>query len=92
MNELVDTVWESETASEKGARSAMSRLHILQQQLTGACIYNGEWLQCALHILAKKSIDRAVFSDAIIMLIVMGQGKGRNIYLWSSKLWQNVHP
>ena len=81
MNELVDTVWDIETATEKVARSAMSRLQILQQQLTGACICNGEWLQCALDILAKKSIDRAVFSDAIITLLVMGRGKGHNIFI-----------
>ena len=81
VNELVDTVWEIETATEKVARSAMSRLQILQQQLTGACICNGEWLQCALDILAKNSIDRAVFSDAIITLLVMGRGKGRNIFI-----------
>ena len=81
MNELVDTVWDIETATKKGARSAMSRLHIVQQQLTCACICNGEWLQCALDILAKNSIDRAVFSDAIITLLVMGRGKGRNIVI-----------
>ena len=80
-NEHVDTVWEIETATEKVARSKMSKLQILQQQLTGACICNAEWLQCALEILAKNSIDRAVFSDAIIKLLVMGWGKGRNIFI-----------
>ena len=80
VNELVDTVWEIETAIEKVARSAMSRLQILQQQLTGACICNGEWRQCALDILAKNSIDRAAFSDAIITLLVMDRAKAA-IYL-----------
>jgi len=46
-------------------------------------------LQCALEILSKNSIDRAVFCDAIIKLLVMGRGKGRNIYKWSSKLRSN---
>ena len=59
----------------------MSRLDILQQQLTNTCICNGQCLQCALDILAKSSINQAVFCDAIIKLLVMGRGKGRNIYI-----------
>ena len=57
MNELDNTVWESETATETVARSAMSGLQILQQQLTGACICNGEWLQCALDIFARSPLN-----------------------------------
>ena len=81
LKELVETVWEVETATEKIARSKMSRLDILKQQLAGTCICNGQWLHCALDILEKNSIDRAVFCDAMIKLLVMGRGKGRNIYI-----------
>ena len=81
VKELVETVWEVETATDKIARSKLSRIDILRKQLTSACICKGEWLQCALEILSKNSIDRAVFCDAIIKLLVMGRGKGRNIYI-----------
>ena len=81
INELVETVWEVETATEKIARSTLSRIDILREQLTSTCICEGEWLQCALEILSKNSIDRAVFDDAIISLLVMGRGKGLNIYI-----------
>ena len=81
VNELVETIWEVETATEKIARSKLSRIDVLREQLTSACICEGEWLQCALEILSKNSIDRAVFCDAIIKLLVMGRGKGRNIYI-----------
>ena len=81
LNELVETVWKVETATDKIGRSKMSRIDILREQLTSACICEGEWLQCALEILSKNSIHRAVFCDAIIKLLVMGRGKGRNIYI-----------
>ena len=48
LNELVETVWEVETATKKIGRSKLSRIDILREQLTSACICEGEWLQCAL--------------------------------------------
>ena len=81
VKELLDTVWEVETASDKIQRSKMSRLEILQQELSNPCVCKGEWLACALDILDKNSIERAVFADAVIKLFVMGRGKGRNIYI-----------
>ena len=53
VNELVETIWEVETATEKIARSKLSRIDVLREQLTSACICEGEWLQCALEILSK---------------------------------------
>ena len=47
----------------------------------GACICKCQRLKCALNILEKNSIDQAVFCGAIITLLVMGRGKGRNIYI-----------
>ena len=39
----------------------------------------GQWLCCALEILDNNNVNRAVFSDASVKLLVMGGGKGRNI-------------
>ena len=39
----------------------------------------GQWLCCALGILDNNDVNRVVFSDASIKLLVMGGGKGRNI-------------
>ena len=41
----------------------------------------GQWLSCALEILQNNKVERAVFSDAIVKLLVMGHGKGQNIYV-----------
>ena len=81
LKELVDTVWEDIAAADKIQCSKLSRLQILQQQITTPCICSGKWLQCAIEILNKNSIERAVFSDAIIKLLVIGRGKGCNIYI-----------
>ena len=81
LKELVDTVWEVEAAADKIQRSKLSRLQILQLQITTPCICSGEWLQCANEIWNKNSIERAVFSHAIIKLLLMGRGKGCNIYI-----------
>ena len=56
LQELVDTVWEMETATEKLKRAKMTRVEILQQQLSVVCICQGEWLKCALEILENNSI------------------------------------
>ena len=39
------------------------------------------WLDCALDILDRNAIDRVVFADAIVKLLVFGRGKGRNVYI-----------
>ena len=55
----------------------------------------GQWLCCVLEILDNNNVNRAVFSDASIKLLVMGGGKGRDIirykYMWASELWQNMY-
>ena len=38
LQELVDTVWEMETATEELQRAKMTRVEILQQQLSVVCI------------------------------------------------------
>ena len=81
VNELIQSVWEMESAREMIDRAAKSRLQILRDELLKACICKGEWLTCALEILAKNGIERAIFSDAIVKLLVMGRGKGRNIFI-----------
>ena len=42
VNKLVETVWEVETANEKIARSNLSRIDVLREQLISACICEGE--------------------------------------------------
>ena len=59
----------------------MSRIDILKEQLSVGCTCEGQWLECALQILDKNCIDRSVFANAIVKLLVMGRGKGRNIYI-----------
>eukprot|EP00795_Rhopilema_esculentum_P007993 gene7993-biopygen1700 len=81
LNDLLDTVWELETAKEKQERASMSRIDILKEQLSVGCTCEGQWLECALQILHKNCIDRSVFANAIVKLLVMGRGKGRNIYI-----------
>ena len=81
LNDLLDTVWELETAKEKQERASMSRIDILKEQLSVGCTCEGQWLECALQILDKNCIDRSVFANAIVKLLVMGRGKGRNIYI-----------
>ena len=70
-----------ETAKEKQERSKLTRLDILRQQVNIQCICNGQWLDCALDILDRNAIDRVVFADAIVTLLVLGRGKGRNVYI-----------
>ena len=74
-------VWEMETAKKKQERAAQTRLEILREQLTTMCICNGQWLECALEILQRNGIERVLFADAIVALLALGRGKGRNIYI-----------
>ena len=49
-------------------------------------------LSCALEILENNQIERAVFSDAIVKLLVMGRGKGHNIYISGpANCGKNIH-
>ena len=70
-----------ESAKEKLERSSHTRLELLQSQLKEPCVCEGQWLSCALEILHNNDVERAVFSDAIIKLLIMGRGKDRNIYI-----------
>ena len=81
LSELLKSVWDMQFAKEKLERSSQTRLEILQGYLKEKCFCGGEWLSCALEILENNEIERAVFSDAIVKLLVIGRGKGRNIYI-----------
>ena len=81
VSEVLKSVWDMESAKEKLERSSHTRLELLQSQLKEPCVCEGQWLSCALEILHNNDVERAVFSDAIIKLLVMGRGKGRNIYI-----------
>ena len=56
VNELIQSVWDIESAKEMIDRAAKSRLQILRDELLKECICKGEWLTCALEILAKNGI------------------------------------
>ena len=81
VSELLKSVWDIQSAKDKLGRSSQTRIEILQAQLKEPCVCEGQWLSCALEILQNNEVERAVFSDAIVKLLVMGRGKGRNIYI-----------
>ncbi len=62
-------------AKAKLERSAQSRLKILQSSLKKECICEGQWIACVLEILHYNKIYRAVFADAFLKLLAMGNGK-----------------
>lgn len=82
VSELLKSVWDMNDAKAKLERSAQSRLEILQSFLKEECLCEGQWIACALEILHNNKIDRAVFADALVKLLAMGRGKGRNIYIY----------
>ena len=40
-----------------------------------------EWLECAKEILHNNGIEQNIFAHAIVKLLAMGRGKGRNLYI-----------
>ena len=56
----------------------MSRTDLLKKVYNDTCVCQGEWLQCAKQILCNNDIQQSIFADAIITLLTMGLGKGRN--------------
>ena len=81
VNDLLHLVWEMETAKEKQERAQLTRLELLREQLHNMCVCSGEWLDCALEILSNNGIERVLFADAVVTLLALGRGKGRNIYI-----------
>ena len=81
VNELIQSVWSMERAQQTLDRRSMSRTDLLKQAYNNTCVCQGEWLQCAKQILCNNGIQRSIFADAVITLLAMGRGKGRNIYI-----------
>ena len=70
-----------ETAQQPLDRRLMSRIDILKKAYNDNSICGGEWLECAKLSLHNNGIKRNIFADAIVKLLAMGRGKGRNLYI-----------
>ena len=81
VSELIQSVWSMEVAQQTLERRSMSRIDLLKRAYNDKCVCQGEWLECAKEILHKNGIQRSIFADAIVKLLAMGRGKGRNIYI-----------
>ena len=69
----------------------MSRTDLLTKTYNNnMCVCQGEWLQCAKQILCSNGIQQSIFADAVITLLAMGRGKGRNIYIYILWVQQTV--
>ena len=81
VNELIQSVWAMETAQQTLERRSMSRIDVLKKAYNDKCVCQGEWLECAKEILHNNGIEQNIFAHAIVKLLAMGRGKGRNIYI-----------
>ena len=59
----------------------MSRIDVLKTANNDKCVCQGEWLECAKEILHNNGIEQNTFAHAIVKLLAMGRGKGRNLYI-----------
>ncbi len=79
--EFIGTVWDAENAEHILQRKKLSRMDIFTKALESPCICEGQWLQCALQLLERNSIELEDFSSAVKELLQKGRGKGRNLLL-----------
>ena len=70
-----------ETAQQTLERRSMSRIDVLKKAYNDKCVCQGEWLECAKEILHNNGIEQNTFAHAIVKLLAMGRGKGRNLYI-----------
>ena len=57
----------------------MSRIDVLKKAYNDKCVCQGEW--CAKEILHINGIEQTICAHAIVKLLAMGRGKGRNLYI-----------
>ena len=81
VNELMQSVWSIEGAQETLDRRSMSRTDLLKKAYNDKCVCQSEWLECAKQILRNNGIERSIFANAVVKLLAMGRGKGRNLYI-----------
>ena len=74
-----------EEAPAKLARLQKSRLDLLNEAYNGECVadHSGQWMHCALTLLAQNDISLSTFSSAIFNALQLGRGKYRNVYIRS---------
>ena len=82
VEEALKVGWEMEEAEKVLERSKLTRLEILEKQLSEHCVEgcSGRWLQLAHDILERNSIPANDFASAVRVLFEKGRGKYRNIY------------
>ena len=81
LESLIRLTWELENAPEEEARAKKSRLDILVESKSAACVCGSRWKVAAREILRWNEIRLSEFQDAVITAIRKGRGKGRNIML-----------
>ena len=83
MDEAIAVAWESENAESTLQRSKMTTIEILHSKLEGQCERecDGQLLQMAKEVLARNSIVRDDFAEAVRLLLDKGRGRYRNVYL-----------
>jgi len=93
VNEALSIAQELDEAEIKQARLRLTRIDILQSQLTDKCVEgcNKRWIEAALQILARNEIAVTSYANALFQALDLGRGKYRNIYIWSCKYWENLH-
>ena len=63
INQLIESTWRMESASEEVAREKLCRMEILSKVESGDCVNGceGEWYECALEVLTNNSINPMCF-------------------------------
>lgn len=84
VDDALNVAWEFADAHEALTRSKMTRVEILQQQFNSSCVQgcNKKWLECAVDLLQRNSIDINFYCNAFYNALKQGRGKYRNIYIY----------
>ncbi|KAK3707520.1 hypothetical protein QZH41_006507 [Actinostola sp. cb2023] len=85
VNEALSIAQELDEAEmKKQARLRLTRIDILQSQLTDTCVdgCNKRWIEAALQILARNEISVTSYANALFQALDLGRGKYRNIYIY----------
>ena len=83
VNEALDLAKEFDDAPAALARLKMTRIELLQQAYTSSCVVGceGQWLSCALEVLARNEISIQSFCSSVYKALQEGRGKYQNVYI-----------
>ena len=64
-------------------RKLKTRMQLLREFCDVDCVVScsGQWLECAKETLERNNYETGVFTETIKLLLQMGQGKYRDIYI-----------